>query len=141
MNTLNVKRIGDLYELHEVEYPSAGIQWNLVKANWKNGEFIERKIEPEIIKEYETKPTQSQLDEEITLNDWSRWNVQPLTEGQRIEISEAIYWHLLECLPPRKYNGSYFEVGEPDHHDKNGKPIHRACWIENGKFYTGYPRQ
>lgn len=74
------------------------------------------------------------------INDWSRWNQQDLNPGQKIEISEDIYDHLLNCLPPRNWKGGYFEVGEADHHANNGRAIHRACWKENGKYYTGYPQ-
>jgi hypothetical protein len=73
------------------------------------------------------------------LNDWTKWNAQPLKEGQRIEISEHIYYELMNCLPPHVHLCNYFEVGEPNHHDSQGKPVHRACWIEDGKYYTGYP--
>ena len=29
------------------------------------------------------------------------------------EIDEKIYWYFLECLPPHKWNGGYFQCGEP----------------------------
>lgn len=78
---------------------------------------------------------------ETELNDWSRFN-KDLNKGQRVEISEEIYHHFLGVLPPQNWGreASYFEVGEPHHHE-GGKAIHRACWIEYGRFYTGYPCQ
>lgn len=74
------------------------------------------------------------------INDWSRWNEQSLTHGQKIEISEDIYEQLMGCVPPINCNGSYFEVGEADHHTNAGRAVYRACWKEEGKYYTGYPR-
>lgn len=75
----------------------------------------------------------------VNLSDWSRWNTE-LPKGQRVEINEEIYHELLGALPPRVWNRetSYFEVGEP-HHYEEGRAIHRACWIEFGRYYTGYP--
>jgi hypothetical protein len=75
----------------------------------------------------------------VNLSDWSRWNTE-LPKGQRVEINEEIYHELLGALPPRVWNQetSYFEVGEPHHHEE-GRAIHRACWIEFGRYYTGYP--
>lgn len=140
--TIKINRIGNEYELHHVN--NNGVEsWGLVKANWRpnvNIDFWERRYEPETVKEYPTRPTQAQINIEIQLNDWSRWNVEPLNPGQKIEISEAIYWNLLECLPPKIYHGSYFEVGEPNHHDNKGMAVHRACWKEGGKYFTGYPK-
>lgn len=79
------------------------------------------------------------INEQVALEDWSRWNTE-LPEGQKVEISESIYYHLLNCLPPRNWHKTYFEVGEAHHHTNEGRAIHRACWIENDKYYTGYPK-
>ena len=79
-----------------------------------------------------------EINHEIVIDDWSRWN-EHLNIGDKFEISECTYYDLLNCLPPHRWDGSYFEGGEPHHHLNNGKAIHRACWIEEGKFYTGYP--
>lgn len=91
--------------------------------------------EPEFIRAFYGENVENEIKEEIELNNWKR----ELFEGQKVQISENIYYHLLNCLPPRNWQKSYFEVGEPHHH-KNGKAIHRACWIENGKYFTGYPK-
>jgi hypothetical protein len=113
----------------------------LVKARYKSNRdatWIERK-DPDTLKEWKHIPNQDEVNHEIMLNDWSRWN-EELPRDQVVEISEAIYDDLLGCLPPHVMQGNYFEVGEPHHHDNNGRPVHRACWMENGKFYTGYPK-
>lgn len=104
-----------------------------------NGHFYELS-EPEYIKAFYNDVTPKELEREMILNDWSRWNKE-LPKGQKVEISEAIYYHLLSCLPPRNWVKNYFEVGEADHHDENGKAIYRACWIEDNKFFTGYPKK
>lgn len=96
--------------------------------------------EPTFLKSWDINGlTQDMINEEAMLNDWSRFN-QELPEGQKVQISEAVYYDLLSCMPPRNWNGDYFEVGEPHHHNNEGKAIHRACWIENGLYYTGYPK-
>lgn len=84
-------------------------------------------------------PSDVEINQEIELNDWTRWNKHPLLKGQKVEISENIYYDLLNCVPPRRSRSNYFEVGEAEHHDEKGKAVHRACWIESGKYFTGYP--
>ena len=110
-----------------------------LRGQYPNGTYFELD-EPEYLKLWEGLPNYDQIGREIELNNWKRWNAQPLQKGQKIEISEAIYYHLMGCLPPHYSQKNYFEVGEPDHHE-NGRAVHRACWIEDGNFYTGYPKQ
>ena len=96
--------------------------------------------EPNLLKFWDINGlTQDMINEEAILNDWSRFNTE-LKDGQKVQISENIYYDLLGCLPPKNWNGNYFEVGEAHHHTNKGKAIHRACWIENGLYYTGYPK-
>jgi hypothetical protein len=111
-----------------------------IRGQYPNGTFFELD-EPEPLKLWEGLPNYDIIGREIELNNWKRWNAQPLHKGQKIEISEAIYYHLMGCLPPHYMEKFYFEVGEPTHHDEKGRAIFRACWIENGNFYTGYPKQ
>lgn len=114
--------------------------YSLVKTHYKYGDNIYKLHEPDFLKTwYDYIPTYEEVENEMILNDWTRWNTE-LKEGQKVEISEAVYYHLLGCVPPIKMNGTYFEVGEPHHHDNKGCPVHRACWIENDKYYTGYPK-
>lgn len=113
-------------------------------GKWDNGELFELSRKSYIKGWYftpdvkDTEVTEADILKEIELNTWERWNKE-LPQGQKVEVSEAIYWDMLEALPPRKRNGNYFEVGEPHHHLNNGTPIHRACWIENNQYFTGYP--
>ena len=95
--------------------------------------------EPSYIKDWtDHTPTEAEIEHEKELNDWSRWNTE-LKRGEPIEVSEAIYYDMLGCLPPHKMEGNYFEVGEPNHHE-GGKAIYRAFFIQDGKYFTSYPR-
>lgn len=85
-------------------------------------------------------PTQKDIDLEIELSDYSRWN-KGLPKDQIVEVNKYVYEQMLCVLPPRnwgKHNRHYFEVGEAHHHE-NGRAIHRAFWIKDGRYYTGHP--
>lgn len=94
--------------------------------------------EPVFLKMWE-EPTPEEIENEKMLNDWSRWN-EKLIKDEIIEVSGAIFYDMLGCLPPHKMEGNYFEVGEPNHHDNKGRAIYRAFYYENGKYYTCYPK-
>lgn len=114
--------------------------YTLFQTHWEHNGNLRELLEHTYLKAwYEVEPTEQQISEEITLNDWARWNKE-LVPGQRVQVSEEIYYNLLGCVPPRIMQRNYFEVGEANHHESNGKAIHRACWIENGLYYTGYPQ-
>lgn len=100
---------------------------------------VQQLKEPEFITGYAKKPSKAEIYRQIMLNDWSRWNTE-LNDTDKIEVSENIYDEMLSVLPPRNWQRSYFEVGEPHHHDGNGKPVHRALNQVNGKYYTGHPK-
>ena len=135
-------QITPTYALDEGTTANQQKVFSLISTHWiYNGKLTEC-TEKESVKEwYDTKPTAEQLQHEIMLNDWSRWNTE-LPKGQEVEISENIFWHLFGCVPPRnvQQGAKYFECGEAHHHDNSGKAIYRACWIKEGKFYTGYPK-
>lgn len=109
-------------------------------GKWENGDLFELSHPHYITAWYDQEPTQDEINRQIELSDYSRWNKE-LTEDQNVEVNEYIYMDQLEALPPHVWKGSYFEVGEPHHHDNKGRAIHRAFWIENGKYYTGYPKE
>lgn len=111
----------------------------LIQTHYRNeiGQLQEL-YEPEIVMEYGTKePSKEVMLHEISLNDDSRWKKE-LPKDQRVQIGEKVYNMLFEVMPPVNWVGSYFEVGEPDHHE-NGKVIRRACWKEGRNYYTGHP--
>lgn len=145
METLNITPVHKLFGIHKGVTNNEGQKVvSLYSTHWEFNGQIEEKKEPDHIKDFyysegiDQYPA-AQIEQEIILNNWERFN-KDLTEGQKVEISEHIYYHFLNCLPPRNWNGKYFEVGEPHHHDNKGRAIHRACWIEDGKFFTGYPK-
>jgi len=132
-----------LNELHKLETGKDRHErdvTSLWKTGYYNGKEIEQLEEPKYLKAwYDNIPTEDEIAHEITINDWSRWN-KSLQEGEPIEVSEYIYDHMFECLPPRNWDrtNGYFEVGEPyDHED--GIPIHRAFWKREGKYFTAHP--
>jgi len=90
--------------------------------------------------EIETNKGLDSIYNEIQLSDFSRWNKTLLKKGMKpIEISSSVYNHMLNCLPPRNWVSGYFEVGEADHHNDEGRAVHRAFFKTEGKYYTGYP--
>jgi len=52
-----------------------------------------------------------------------------------IEVPEARYWEMLECLPPEIMTGHGFLVGEPWDHNAAGQPRFSAFVELNGKHY------
>lgn len=128
----------DFYSL--IESNQDGVKWFQLQLNYYYGDNItlNKRFEPVCVAEYkEHAPDKGEINRQIILNDWNRWNTS-LNKIDVIEISEAVYYNLLEALPPRNWKGNYFEVGEPYNHE-NGKPIHRACIKIDDKFYTGHP--
>ena len=55
-------------------------------------------------------------------------------------VSEEIYWHFLECLPPETMGPQHFQVGEAYDHNENDEPTF-STFITNGEgkhIYMGY---
>lgn len=55
-----------------------------------------------------------------------------------VEICEEEYNYFLECVPPRRFNGSWFLVGEAQTQLNNGKNIYLCCKEENSRYYCKY---
>ena len=55
---------------------------------------------------------------------WYAMDAQP---EAWIETTEEMYWHMLECVPPREQEGDRFLVGEPLRH-VNGEAVHACFW-------------
>ena len=67
--------------------------------------------------------------------DWERDKTLSVKVGQLIEPS--IYFHLLNCLPPKR-NDYLFQCGEPDSFDWNtGRQLFRT-YQHVGDFYYKY---
>lgn len=127
----------DFYQV--VESDANGVNWYELEINYcfdKGG--LHKFDRGRKVKEWKaSKPTKKQIYREIMLNDWRRWNTE-LKKDEIIEVSEYIYDEMLNCLPPRNWQGAYFEVGEPHSHE-NGLPIHRAFLKVKNKYYSGHP--
>ena len=54
------------------------------------------------------------------------------------EVERSIYYHMLECLPPKRMGRDYFLVGEPyDHFGENFRARYRLFYKHNGHYYNG----
>jgi hypothetical protein len=80
-----------------------------------------------------TKEINGKVYEVYTMQDWEDDKTLKVKEGQVIE--PAIYWHLLNCLPP-KQNGDFFQVGEPYSHDwTTGKALYQTYEHLEDNYY------
>jgi len=62
------------------------------------------------------------------------WDAMDANPDTWIPTTEAMYWEMLEVLPPRKMIGENFMVGEPLRHDSQGHAVH-ACFTKFGNTY------
>lgn len=62
------------------------------------------------------------------------WAAMDANPDQWIETTEAMYWEMLEVLPPQKMLGENFMVGEPLRHNAEGEAVH-ACFTKFGETY------
>lgn len=70
-----------------------------------------------------------------------QWNIDgtlSVEVGQ--EIDSAVYWQLLESVPPTTHTAELFQVGEPYNHDYTGKPLYatfknvEGAWVFCGNY-------
>lgn len=143
-----MRRINEQYAVEVGPNSEGQIYTSLYKTHgrWPNGDLFEYDRK-HYVKAWsftpdcnDTEVSDEEIQHEIMLNDYTRWN-NDLKPGDKYEISEATYYDQLGSVPPHYHCGSYFEVGEPHHDDENGNTIYRACWMEDGKYYTGYPKR
>lgn len=45
--------------------------------------------------------------------------------------TDAMYWHMLECVSPRSLRQDAFLVGEADHDNQDGQAVY-ACFMQRG---------
>ena len=62
------------------------------------------------------------------------WDAMDASPNEWIPTTEAMYWQMLECLPPRKMIGQNFLVGEVNDHTEDGQGIY-ACFTKFGDTY------
>ena len=66
--------------------------------------------------------------------EWAElWAAMDESPEAWIKTTEAMYWAMLECLPPRKMSQNAFLVGEPLRHNERGA-VH-ACFLRVGGVY------
>ena len=62
------------------------------------------------------------------------WNAMDANPQEWIPTTEAMYWQMLECLPPRKMLGQNFLVGEAVHSNGAGEAVY-SCFTKFGDTY------
>jgi len=62
---------------------------------------------------------------------WAAMDAKPL---EWMPTTEAMYWDMLECVPPRAQHRGAFLVGEPLRHNEQGQALH-ACFKQIGDKY------
>ena len=64
------------------------------------------------------------------------WDAMEAEPSKWIPTTEAMYWEMLEMLPPRAQCRRSFLVGEPLRHNENGDAVH-ACFVEiDDKYFA-----
>ena len=67
--------------------------------------------------------------------EWSElWAAMKTRPDEWTPTTEAMYWHILKAVFPMCMNPKSFLGGEPNHHDKDGKPVY-AAFRKVGKTY------
>ena len=62
------------------------------------------------------------------------WDAMDANPDQWILTTEAMYWEMLEVLPPRKMIAGNFLVGEALHDNSEGYPVY-SCFVKHGDTY------
>jgi hypothetical protein len=62
------------------------------------------------------------------------WDAMDANPSEWIPTTEAMYWDMLEVLPPRKMIGEDFLVGEAADHNSEGEAVY-SCFTKFGDTY------
>ena len=62
------------------------------------------------------------------------WDAMETAPDAWIDTTEAMYWHMLEVLPPRAQAGGAFLVGEPLRSNGHGETVY-SCFTQTGGEY------
>ena len=63
----------------------------------------------------------------MKLLEWQElWDAMDASPNEWIPTTEAMYWQMLEVLPPRKMLGQNFLVGEATDHNSDGEAVYAA---------------
>lgn len=57
-------------------------------------------------------------------------------KGEFCEVTEDLYWEMLEILPPAAMKGAAFLVGEPRRHDEHGHAVYMSFREHNGRYFA-----
>ena len=67
--------------------------------------------------------------------EWAElWAAMDASPAEWIPTTEAMYWQMLEVLPPRAMRGRCFLVGEALRDNENGQAVY-ACFNKLGDDY------
>ena len=67
--------------------------------------------------------------------EWNElWDAMDASPSEWIPTTEAMYWQMLEVLPPRKMLGQNFLVGEANCHNAEGEAVY-SCFTKFGDTY------
>jgi hypothetical protein len=66
------------------------------------------------------------------------WNAMGVAPGAWVQTTEAMYWQMLEAVPPAAQSRCAFLVGEAHHHNDEGRAVY-ACFQETPRgFFARY---
>ncbi len=63
------------------------------------------------------------------------WDAMKAAPAAWIPTTEAMYWNMLECLPPRAQRNGAFLVGEAETHNAEGKAVY-ACFKQSSDDFS-----
>jgi len=64
------------------------------------------------------------------------WDAMAANPSEWIPTTEAMYWEMLEAVPPRAQKKTAFLVGEADHDNAEGYPVYSAFKRVGDNFYA-----
>ena len=67
-----------------------------------------------------------------------RFDPKRLLELPEVEVSEAVYWHFLEVLPPACWTPTSFCMIEAQTHDDEGNAITSQYSERGGRYFHKY---
>lgn len=71
-----------------------------------------------------------------TLLEWAPlWAAMDAKPSEWIPTTEAMYWQMLECVPPRAQRAGAFLVGEANNSNADGYPVYACFKHEPGNRY------
>lgn len=75
----------------------------------------------------------------LNLFEWAAlWAAIEASPAAWIETTEDMYWHMLECVPPRAMNGGRFLVGEASHSNGDGESVYASFMQHEGRYFAKY---